>query len=84
MVLHIVVDLIELYLLILFVRIMFTWFPIEPFSRAARVERALGRLTDPLLARLRRILPAARVGTMALDLSPLVLFVVGIILIRIL
>jgi len=83
-VLGILARLIDLYLVILFVRIIFTWFPIEPWTRAAKVERALGRLTDPLLSRLRRVLPPARLGSMALDLSPIVVFVVGIIILRLL
>jgi YggT family protein len=84
MVLRIVVDLIQFYLLILFVRIIFTWFPTDPWSTAGRIERALGKVTDPLLRRLRKVLPTARIGSMALDLSPIVLFVVGLILVRLL
>ena len=84
MVLRIIVDLIQLYLLILFVRIILTWFPTDPWSTAGKVERALGTLTDPLLSRLRRVIPAARIGSTALDLSPIVLFIAGLILVRLL
>ena len=76
-------DLIELYLVILFVRIMFTWFPITPGTTAARFERAIGSITDPLLVRVRRIVPPVRMGGGALDLSPVIIFVVLLILIRI-
>jgi YggT family protein len=74
--------LIELYLVVLFVRIMFTWFPIERGTPAARVERVLGAVTDPVLRQLRRLIPPVRVGGMALDLSPIILFFVATIAIR--
>jgi YggT family protein len=74
--------LIELYLVVLFVRIMFTWFPIAPGTPASKIERALGAVTDPVLRQLRRIIPPLRVGGMALDLSPIILFFVATIAIR--
>ena len=43
----------------------------EPLLPVARVVRAL---TDPLLLPLRGMLPPVQIGTMALDLSPLILF----------
>jgi len=73
-------DLIEIYIVILFVRIMFTWFPITPGTPAARFEHAIGSITDPILSRVRRILPPIRVGGALLDLSPIILFVVLLIL----
>ena len=83
MALRLIGDLIELYLVILFVRIMFTWFPITPGTPAALFERALGSITDPLLSRVRRVVPPVRVGAGALDLSPIIIFVVLLILLRI-
>jgi YggT family protein len=83
MALRLIGDVIELYIVVLFVRIMFTWFPITPGTPAARVERALGKVTDPLLTRVRRLVPPVRVGAGALDLSPIIIFVVLLILLRI-
>ena len=81
MVRRIIGDLLELCIVVLFVRIMFTWFPITPGTSAARVERALGRVTDPLLSRVRRLVPPVRFGAGALlDLSPIIIFVVLLIL----
>lgn len=80
MALRIIGDLIELYIVVLFVRIMFTWFPITPGTPAAAVEQALGKVTDPLLIRVRRLLPPVRVGAGALDLSPIIVFVALLIL----
>jgi YggT family protein len=67
-------DLIYLYIVILMVRIVLTWFPTTPWSPLARATRVLSRVTDPVLAPVRRRLPAAHLGGAAIDLSPLVVF----------
>lgn len=77
-----IATLIQLYVIVLFVRIMFTWFPITSGTPAARVERALGAVTDPVLRQIRRIIPPVRLGGMMLDLSPIILIVVATILLR--
>lgn len=83
MALRFIGDVVEVYVVILFVRIMFTWFPITPGTPAARFERAIGSITDPLLRRVRRVVPPVRVGGAMLDLSPIILFVIALILLRI-
>ena len=75
MILRIVVDVIQLYIVVLFVRIILTWFPTDPWSGMGRFERVLGRFTDPVLAPVRRVVPPLRVGGGAIDLSPLVVLV---------
>jgi len=45
-----------------------------------RVYDTLSRVIDPVLAPIRRVLPPVRAGGMGLDLSPLVLFLIIIIL----
>ena len=45
-----------------------------------RVYDALSRVIDPVLTPIRRVLPPVRAGGMGLDLSPLVLFLILIIL----
>lgn len=75
MILRIIIDVVQAYLVVLLVRIVLTWFPIHPWSRFARVVRVLARLTDPVLVPVRRVLPPLRLGSgAALDLSPLVVF----------
>lgn len=74
MVLRIVIDVIQAYLVVLLVRIVLTWFPINPWSPWYKVVRALALVTDPVLAPLRRVLPPLRVGMAAIDLSPLIVF----------
>ncbi|MGD0742668.1 MAG: YggT family protein [Acidimicrobiales bacterium] len=84
MILRIVVDLLQIYILVLVVRIILTWFPTDPWSGMGRFERALGRVTDPVLAPVRRILPPLRVGAGAIDLSPIIVLVVLEILVSVL
>jgi YggT family protein len=81
---RIIVDVLQLYIIVLFVRIIFTWFPIDPWTKMARVVRGLARVTDPVLVPMRRILPPLRIGAGAIDLSPIVVFVILEIIISIL
>lgn len=74
MVVRIIVDVIQLYIVLLFARLILSWFPLDPWSRWARVVHALSRITDPVLTPIRRIMPPLRMGGMAVDLSPIVLF----------
>lgn len=63
----------NLYFVILLIRILLSYVPAlpEPLQPVARGVRAV---TDPLLLPLRGMLPPVRIGAMAIDLSPLVLF----------
>ncbi len=81
---RILVDLIQVYIVVLFVRIILTWFPTNPWSGLGRFERALGRVTDPVLAPIRRVLPPLRVGGGGIDLSPIVALVALEVLVSIL
>lgn len=67
------------YYLILIVRIVLSWVPSvpEPIRPLARAVRAA---TDPLLIPLRGLLPSIRMGAMALDVSPILLFLAIVIL----
>ncbi|MGD0894489.1 MAG: YggT family protein [Acidimicrobiales bacterium] len=84
MIARILVDLIQAYIVVLFVRIILTWFPTDPWSGLGRFERALGRVTDPVLAPIRRVLPPLRVGGGGIDLSPIVALVALEVLVSIL
>ena len=70
----IVCSLIQLYVLLLVVRVVMSWFPISPNGPAETVAGFLYTVTDPVLVPLRRLLPPVRMGAMALDLSPIVAF----------
>ena len=64
-------DLINVYIVVLFVRAIFSWFP-PPSGALATFYRILLDLTEPVLAPLRRVIPPAG----AFDLSVLVLIVI--------
>ena len=54
---------------------MLSWFPLDPNGFMATVAGFLYMLTDPVLGPLRRMLPAVRLGSVALDLSPIVVII---------
>jgi YggT family protein len=64
-------DIGEIYLLIMLVRAVLSWFPYNPDSPLNPVRRVVFTLTEPVLAPFRRIIPP--VGM--LDLSFLVAFI---------
>lgn len=70
-----VCTLLGIYLLILLVRIVLSWIPISPGGAMESVTNLLFLVTEPVLGPLRRILPPVRLGALALDLSPLVVFI---------
>lgn len=67
--------LIDIYLILIFVRIVLSWFPIDPDGALATALGLLHLLTEPVLGPLRRVLPAVRLGAVALDLSPFVVII---------
>jgi YggT family protein len=65
-------DLGNLYLLILFARAIFSWFPYSPDSPLNPVRRVIFAVTEPVLALFRRFIPPAGM----IDLSFIVAFFV--------
>ena len=75
------------YLLLLIARLIISW--IQAFSRdwhptgvVLVIAEAVYTATDPPLRLLRRYIPSVRLGTVALDLSFMVLFLVIIVLLQ--
>jgi YggT family protein len=64
-------DLISIYILVLFARAILSFLPISPDSGLYRVQQVLGRLTEPILAPMRRFIPPLGM----FDMSFLVLFI---------
>jgi len=83
-ILRIIVDILQAYLVVLFVRIILSWFPIDPWSKWSRVVTVLAKLTDPVLVPVRRVLRPVRIGGMGIDLSPLVVLILLEVLLSIL
>jgi YggT family protein len=71
-VVQLIVTLLNLYLIALLARIILSWFPISEGGVMGSIMRFLYAITEPVLAPLRAVLPPVRMGSMALDLSPLI------------
>jgi YggT family protein len=77
-----VITLVYVYVILIFVRIIMSWVPRIPYSRPLDVFLTFVRdVVDPYLNIFRRVIPMARLGPAAIDLSPMVgtivLLVVG-------
>ncbi|MGI9033996.1 MAG: YggT family protein [Acidimicrobiales bacterium] len=71
-----VCRLLEAYIVVIFARIVFSWFPIEAGSTMATVFGFLYAVTEPVLGPLRRVIPPVGVSGMGLDLSPTIVIIV--------
>ena len=65
-------TLIWLYVWVIIIAALLSWFPARPDGALVGVQRVLARLTEPVLRPLRAIIPRPNVGGMGIDLSPLV------------
>ena len=74
--------LLNLYALVILARVLFSWFRVTPGSALASVYSVIYSLTEPVLGPLRRVLPPMRMGAAALDLSPIVVFLLIYIICR--
>jgi YggT family protein len=68
--------LLSIYSLVILARIIMSWVRIEPGSPVASIYSVVFNLTEPVLGPLRRAIPPVRLGMAALDLSPIIVFVV--------
>jgi YggT family protein len=75
MLIRIVCLLLTIYWLILFARIILSWFPPPQSGVGRTLIEIIFDLTDPVLRLVRGLLPPVRMGAMGLDLSPIIVFV---------
>jgi YggT family protein len=61
---------VSLYILLVFLRVVLSWFPIDPRGPVGQIARLVVAATDPVLVPVRRYMPA----TGPLDLSPIVVW----------
>lgn len=59
----------------LIVRILLDWVRVPSDHPVGQLRNGLATVTDPVLRPLRQVIPPIRTGTIALDLSPLVLII---------
>jgi YggT family protein len=67
-------DLVFLYTLVMLAYVIFSWVP-RPPEPLLPIRHGSAAVVDPLLRPLRRVIPALRIGGIALDLSIIVLFI---------
>ena len=80
----IICYLLSLAFLLLLLRVVLSWFPLEPGGFGARFYGVVHSITEPALAPVRGLLPPVQLGGMALDLTVMVPFLTIIILQRLL
>ena len=70
-----VCTLINLYLILLFARIILSWFPVSPGGAMAQIFSFLYTITEPVLGPIRRAIPPIGMGGMGFDLSPIIVII---------
>jgi YggT family protein len=66
----------SIYRIILFVRILSGWFPPPRYGSPLRpILEFMADITDPVLRPIRNMMPPMRAGAMAIDFSPIIVFV---------
>jgi YggT family protein len=72
----VICPILGIYILVLFGRIIMSYVRVVPGTPLASVSSVLFSLTEPVLAPLRSAIPPVRLGAAAIDLSPIIVFVV--------
>jgi YggT family protein len=75
---------VNFYLIIVFVRIVLSWFPVSSGGMVGTIQNITYQLTEPVLGPLRRIIPPVRFGGTAIDLSAMLFIFLVFILLRVL
>ena len=71
----IICTIIQLYIWVIIARIILEWIPVPSDHPVGQFRRVLAQVTDPVMAPLRKAIPPLRTGTVALDLSPIILII---------
>lgn len=68
-----VTTLTYVYVILIFIRVIMSWLPRMPYNRILDIVLTFVRdVVDPYLNLFRRLLPMARLGPAAIDLSPMI------------
>ncbi|MGC8480872.1 MAG: YggT family protein [Acidimicrobiales bacterium] len=65
-------SLLQLYVIVIIVSIVLSYFPATPESGLFRAQMALRRITEPVFAPIRRLVPRIGGGGMMFDFTPLI------------
>lgn len=80
MLMHLIVQLVDLYTFIIFIYVILSWIPMKQ-GVLANIDEVLGKLCDPYLDLFKRFIPP--LGGMV-DISPIIAIVVLQLLVRVL
>jgi YggT family protein len=67
---QIVCQLLTFYYIVLFARVILSWFPLQPGTALASIASIVYQVTEPVMGPVRRLIPS--VGM--IDISPIVVF----------
>ena len=67
---ELICSLISVYYIVLFARILLSWFPLQPGTALASVASIVYQLTEPVMGPVRRLIPSLGM----IDISPIVVF----------
>lgn len=81
---ELLISILTIWIVCMFVRAILSWFPITYGSAVHRINGVLVRITEPVLAPVRRVIPPVGSGGVAIDLSFIVVVVAALILISVL
>ena len=76
------VFVLTLFVICLFLRAILSWFPISYGSTAHRINSILVRVTEPIVAPVRRVIPPVGGGSVRIDLSFMVVVFATLFAIR--
>jgi YggT family protein len=74
-ILQVICILLTIYWFVLFARILISWFPPPRSGIGRTLFEVIHDVTEPVLGLVRGLLPPVRMGTMGLDLSPILVFI---------
>ena len=57
------------------IRLIMSWIQLRPGTPVASVYSVVFNITEPVLGPIRRVIPPVRMGAMAIDVSPILVFV---------
>ena len=67
---QLICSLLTVYYIVLFARVILSWFPLQPGTAMASIASIVYQLTEPVMGPVRRVIPT--VGM--IDISPIVVF----------
>ena len=68
------VQIIDIYMIIIIIRAVLSWFPINPQSSFFRIYFFIIQITEPVLGRVREFL-SRMIPNMAIDFSPFIIII---------